>query len=253
MEKSVLHLPNYFYLNENFSQIYTICRFCGNLQSKFWYKMDIAEIEKIENLLLHWKKFRENGGENLVDFADWLKKRQIPEKEPINPVPVQVEQFMIQNPVYAQIGYFWGRLNRYASFWAKKAFTDLPIKTVEEFGILMFVKISENPRKSEVSENSLLETSTCLEIIKRLVRQGFLIEQKDQKDKRSVRISLTETGLGVLFQSLQKMQEISHLLSAELPEKQQHELLAMFQTLDHFHFNLLQKAKEKNWEQIKLK
>ncbi len=215
--------------------------------------MDIAEIERVENLLLHWKKFRENGGESLVEFADWLKKRQISEKTPIHSVPVQVEQFMIQNPVYAQIGYFWGRLNRYANFWTKKAFTDLPIKTVEEFGILMFVKLSENPRKSEVSENSLLETSTCLEIIKRLVRQGFLFEEKDQKDKRSLRIGLTEKGLGVVFLSLQKMQEISHLLSAELPEQQQNELLAMFQTLDQFHFDLLQKAKEKNWEQIKLK
>lgn len=215
--------------------------------------MDIAEIEKIENLLLHWKKFREMGGESLVDFADWIKTEQILEKKPSNPVPFQVEQFMIQNPVYAQIGYFWGRLNRYANFWTKKAFADLPIKTVEEFGVLMFVRLSSQPRKTEVVENSLLETSTCLEIIKRLVRQGFLLEQKDQKDKRSVRITLTEKGIGVLFQSLQKMQEISHLLSAELPEKHQNELLAMFQTLDHFHFGLLQKAKEKNWEQIKLK
>ncbi len=240
-------------MNENNSQIYIICRFCSNLRLISLNKMDIEEIEQIENLLLHWKKFRENGGKGLLDFGDWLKKRQMPEKTSLSPVPIRVEQFMIQNPVYAQIGYFWGRLNRYANFWTKKAFADLPIKTVEEFGILMFVKISVNPRKSEVAENSLLETSTCLEIIKRLVRQGFLIEQKDQADKRSVRISLTEAGLVVLLQSLQKMQEISHLLSVELPEKQQTELLAMFQTLDHFHFQLLQGAKEKNWEQIKLK
>ena len=60
--------------------------------------------------------------------------------------------------------------------------------------MLVHIAALKNPNKKQVCQEMLIESSTGVEIAKRLVNKGFLREQPDSKDRRAARLSLTIKG-----------------------------------------------------------
>jgi DNA-binding MarR family transcriptional regulator len=86
------------------------------------------------------------------------------------------------------------RLTRLLRVLSKPAMKKLGFVKEMEFGLLVQISLMDHPNKKEVCHQLLIETSTGVEITKRLAKKGFLREATDPNDRRSSRLSLTEKG-----------------------------------------------------------
>lgn len=202
------------------------------------------ETEKILELLNYWQEYIGNHTPELSGFAQWLldhkgketeKKPQAEDGDYHSPSKHYIlEEYSLDD----QITLFWGRLIRYTHLWSKKALQNLSIHSIEEYGLLKSVELLKSARKSDLVKYSLLESTTCFEMIKRLVRTGFLKESVDTQDKRSRRVALTSQGKKTISEADVQMKQLSALLMGDLNEEQKTELLLLLRQLNLFHENL---------------
>ena len=208
------------------------------------------------DLLKKWEAFSQEQPEaDLSQFGAWLQLEQQQEQnvgsaeEAMAQAPKEVHGS--PNLLDAQIAFTWGRLMRFTQIWAKRAFADTPIRTLDEFGILMYIFQTQEPRKSEVAQQSLMEQTTCFEIIKRFQRQGLIEEFPDPLDRRSRRIRLTaecKMMVGTVLRG--KAEALSSLLLGEMNQGQKVKLWEMLRGLDQFHAHTLEDFPEAPIEHI---
>jgi len=192
--------------------------------------MDFS-FDELQNLLKHWESYKSKGGSDLVSFGEYLSKK---EKKATSSDQV-VGNYPSGAPLEPLIGYLWSRMLRYTSFLTKKALEDTPIKTMDEFGVMITVKEYVNPKKSVVVKETLLETTTCFEIIKRLVKIGLLAEVADDIDQRARRIMLTTEGEMAFEQIRTKIFLLSQILVGNSTQEDKAHLLRILKNLDDFH------------------
>ncbi len=212
------------------------------------------DLEIVVELIKSWEKFRENGGANLEEFSFWLFRnfnasdaqngstnhamgtKALPQKDNEN--------------VNAKISHLWGQLERYKHNLVKKAFKDLPIKTVDEFGFLSFVEERKNPKKADYIKCSLLETTTSFEMMKRMYKLGLINEEIDKDDKRSKRIQLTEKGQIVLEQARIKINQVNLITLGDLSPRKKDTVLEIFSYLNAFQQKVHKDYQEENLDKI---
>lgn len=211
------------------------------------------EVEKIIELLAHWKDFSQTEKPNLKAFGSWLQKKtdnSYSEKAADTDMAFRDQYIHSQVPLEDQIVLHWGRLVRFTHLWSKKALKDLPISSVEEFGLLKTIELMGSARKTDLVKFTLLETTTCLEMIKRMVRAGFLKEEVDAGDKRSRRVSLTKEGEKLSQKSDVEVKKLSRLLIGDIQQDQKIALLNVLQHLDNFHAKVYEKEGDQNIDQV---
>jgi DNA-binding MarR family transcriptional regulator len=211
------------------------------------------EVEKVIELLTHWKEFSETGESSLKAFGRWLQENDeiFATVETKNTdVSFRNRYIHSQVPLEDQIVLHWGRLLRFTHLWSKKALKNLPISSTEEFGLLKTVELMGSARKTDLVKFTLLETTTCFEMIKRMVRSGFLREEVDPDDKRSRRVSLTQEGKKLSKRSDVEVKKLSHLLIGNIHKKQKIALLQVLQDLDNFHAKVYERESDQSIDQI---
>lgn len=201
------------------------------------------ETEKILQLLSYWKEFTEKESGDLSAFGKWLEVHANDQQEVITHTTEAATSFRDQYihdevSVEDRIVLLWGRLQRFTHLWSKKALKDLPLHSIEEFGLIKTVELLREVRKSDLVKHTLMETSTCFEMIKRLVKAGYLEEKVDPKDRRSRKVSLTQKGRLLSEESEPQIKMLSRLLIGNINQSQKLALLDVLHTLDGFHSEL---------------
>jgi DNA-binding MarR family transcriptional regulator len=95
--------------------------------------------------------------------------------------------------------------------------------------------------KMELIQKNVMEKTTGLEIIKRLIQYGFVEQFDDPDDKRSQRVTLTVAGREEIFRLLPTMEKVGDKVKGNLNDIETKELLFLLKKLDQFHF--------KEWEE----
>ena len=127
------------------------------------------------------------------------------------------------------------RLGRILSFLAKTIVKRSGFTKDMEFAVLVQVKLMDRPNKKELCRELLIENSTGVEITRRLAKKGLLLEEADEKDRRSARLSLTEKGQTVLRQLYEQMSPIyAGFLDALNPEEMT-QLVTLLDRLNNVH------------------
>lgn len=126
-------------------------------------------------------------------------------------------------------------LYRYAKHYTKKALENSSLSTLDEFGFLIALLQRDSLTKTELINLNLLEITSGIEIIKRLTKQGLLEVFPDPHDRRSRRVKLTDEGRTVLFAVIPRLQEVAHLVAADLSEAEKRFLLPILNRLNEFH------------------
>ncbi|MCU0426206.1 MAG: winged helix DNA-binding protein [Candidatus Kapabacteria bacterium] len=234
--------------------------------------------EHIINLMSLWQEFEEHEqSQDMKRFSVWLSRRtssavqlqermksvlEVEQKQVLNnladalrtkvenqyreAMPVlaskeereEVMHYYRHLPLNSRISALLTRMNRFASFYTKKAFAGLEITSAQEFGILACIQGLGTPTKTEVAHYNLLEKTTGTEILKRLLKLGFIEEFDDENDKRSKRVKITQSGNDVMESAVQRLWELSEIVVGNLSEPQKHDLATMLEELDHFHSNI---------------
>lgn len=194
-------------------------------------------MDSIIQLITDYKVFTEQlHSEDLLLFGEWLKQKYAP---PTNYTTDETEVNEAGLDVMAS--YLLGGLTSYVEAWVKLTYRDLPILSLGDFAIVKTVQYLQQPRKKDIMNQTIMERTTCMESIKRLIKIGVLKEYNDEKDKRVKRVLLTSMGEDMVAKLDQKMMNLSVLLMGDLSEIEKKSLLPLLQKLNNFHAELYQK------------
>lgn len=144
-------------------------------------------------------------------------------------------------------------MNRYAKGYLKKALEGSLIQTGEEFSYLIVLLTFESLTKTELNNKNIMEKTSGTEVIKRLIKLGFISEFDDPDDKRSKRISITESGKSEVFRILPKMDSFTHLVAGNLNTQERATLAYLLKKLDHHHHEIFINDRKSTFDELKEK
>ena len=113
-------------------------------------------------------------------------------------------------------------LHRYSKGYIKRALmaSDL-LQSEEEYSYLASLMSGKSQTKTELNALNAMEKTSGAEIIRRLVAKGLAEERPDERDRRSVLVTITPQGRAELMKVFPQLHTAAFLLSAPLQEKQQ--------------------------------
>lgn len=126
-------------------------------------------------------------------------------------------------------------LNRYAKTYSKSAIYDSAFSTQEEFIYLINLKTFGSMTKTELIKRNLQEKPVGMQIINRLIVQGWIQQSDSSADKRSKIISITANGLAALEDIMEKIRQASQIVTGNLSVTEKMQLIKILQKLEHFH------------------
>lgn len=200
---------------------------------------------EIVTLLEKWEQFKTaNPGGDYQAFGRWLQQTDS-EPNPHSAFIASVTREMMPNKNTAEInhkaiaGNIISRLTQFTRQYTKVPFQKIGLGSMEEFRILALIHRLKGPNKSVISRELLLEFSTINDILRRLEEKGWIRQVRDEKDKRSRKISLTESGEKFIYVVYGTLMKIQPSLLGDLTAEEQQQLLSLLTRLDQFHTNYI--------------
>ena len=141
----------------------------------------------------------------------------------------------MNEPVAMQLGRLFGKLWRYVVIYSKKAFEEQELRNFDEWLYLKVTMMMGNPRKSDVIQQMLTEFPTGIEIINRLIHNGYMTEMPDEHDKRSKRLQVTEKGQSMAQQADSAVFSLVTIVFDHLSESEKQSLQRILRKLETFH------------------
>ncbi len=134
-----------------------------------------------------------------------------------------------------RIAYFIGLMNKYAKIHVKKALKGSPLLNLDDFGFLITLCYEGSKTKTELIQSNVSEVSSGMEIIKRMERKGLIVADKDEADKRAIRIAATAKGQQVLGKMMPLMYQATNVIAGNLTLEERLHLLILLNKLHIFH------------------
>jgi hypothetical protein len=151
-------------------------------------------------------------------------------------------------PVQSQMAGLLLRMGKFATHYSKKALKDSALNNTEDWFYLIGLIDGKTPKKSEYIHGMLSEFPSGIEVINRLLKLGMIEEIADPTDKRSKRIKITQTGLGLLYATLPKMNKIGDMAFDKLDTIEKSILLNLLKKLETHHNMHYKEVKELGFE-----
>ncbi len=209
-------------------------------------------------VLTKWSEFKKtSSSEDLNQFANWLLKAS-PEAKDLkgheNFIMERVAEMEVKDSIpdlanRGLIGHLLGRMNLFVKNYAKTPFQQIGFSNLEEFRILQTIDRIKNINKSQLSNESLMEFSTVVDILKRLIKQGLVKQLQDENDKRASLLQITAKGRKLLNTSYQTLANLQPNVAGDLSLKEQESLIGLLLKLNNFHTeffeeNFIKKSKK---------
>ncbi len=126
------------------------------------------------------------------------------------------------------------RLNKFINIYGKPIVQEFGLHTMNEFVILASLLELREQSKKELIEDHLIEFTTGMDMLRRMIKNGLLTERVNQKDKRQKLISLSKYGTETLFKILGKLNTINDVLG-DLTKEEREAFLKVLKRLNAFH------------------
>lgn len=126
-------------------------------------------------------------------------------------------------------------LNRYAKMYSKAAMQGSLFSTQEEFIYLINLRTFGPMGKMELIKHNVQEKPVGMQIIHRLLNQGWVVQRSSELDKRSKIVAITEKGLSALDVQMPKIRLATKIITGHLVYEEKLELIRLLTKLDHFH------------------
>lgn len=140
-----------------------------------------------------------------------------------------------QMSINSILGSTLGRLTRYVLMYTKKALAPLQLGSIDYMIYLYIIAEKGNPRKSEVIYEALSEFPSGIDVIRRMLHMGLVVETPDPDDKRSKRLHLTPQGYAAMKASFEPMEKVGEAAFSTLSDAEKMILKNILGRLDQFH------------------
>ena len=126
-------------------------------------------------------------------------------------------------------------MNRYAKSYSKSAILGSDFSTQEDFIYLINLKAFGEMSKMELIKKNVHEKPVGMQIINRLITQGWIEQSNSLIDKRSKVISITSKGLLALENQMSKIRKATEIVTGDLTHSEKMELIRLLNKLNDFH------------------
>jgi DNA-binding MarR family transcriptional regulator len=203
-------------------------------------------MSKLVALIQHWEIFLEqHPSGNMADFGRWLLgNHNLPGTPGAHLLPHDASLFRVDDPGFdafegkqktsMQGAYLIVRMNQYLHHYAKPLMKRHGLHSLDDFGYLQNVRYFTPITKSRACELMLQEVTTGMDIINRLIKNGFIRETINAEDKRQKLLELTPKGMNVLNDMLADFSQLPDTLG-DLSENDRAALLKWLAHLDVYH------------------
>lgn len=161
-----------------------------------------------------------------------------------------VQDHQDQNTEIARMLVF---IYRYAAIYFKKALKESNINTLDEFSFLIVLMTYPFLTKTELISKLIMEKTSGVEVIKRLLKQELIREFDNPNDKRSIMVAITPKGKQELSELLPKMGLVGSVVVGNLNATEISSLSFLLQKLDNHHHDLFINYKGLSLEELSQK
>lgn len=126
-------------------------------------------------------------------------------------------------------------MNRYAKSYSKSAIFGSNFSTQEDFIYLINLKAFGEMTKIDLIKKNVHEKPAGMQVINRLIAQGWVKQTDCEIDKRSKVINISNTGLEVLENQMDKIRKATEIVTGDLTRSEKMELIKLLNKLNDFH------------------
>ncbi len=201
----------------------------------------------LKQIIDFWEIYeREEDQLTTLDFAKWMVFR-IQEEPELNRKIIRnkLSNELSQNAGYldnldekAQFLEYISRIARLQDYYTRKFFSELPVNTRLEFLFLQTVHLMDKAKKTDLINVHLVEYTTGMDTIRRLVNNGLLKEMQDNSDKRAKLLVLTKEGEKVLERAKRKIDDERNMFLACISANKWKKALPVLKEMNDFHYHI---------------
>lgn len=201
--------------------------------------MDYNLIKEIMGLISNFETSKSEFPQNLGGFKRWV--HQLVEKENLEPEePVWEGKEKGRSPE-SVISTLLVHMNRYAKMYSKSAIFGSAFSTQDEFSYLICLKAFGPMSKMDLVKKNVQDKSAGMQIITRLLEQGFIEQFDSETDKRSKIISLSVLGESTLGKQMTRIREATNIVTGNLDHQEKMELIRLLDKLNEYHLPIYQR------------
>lgn len=126
-------------------------------------------------------------------------------------------------------------MNRYAKSYSKSAIFGSDFSSQEDFIYLINLKAFGGMTKMDLIKKNVHEKPAGMQIINRLIAQGWVNQADSEIDKRSKVLKINNKGLEVLENQMDKIRKATEIVTGNLTRNEKMELIRLLSKLNDFH------------------
>jgi len=188
--------------------------------------LDLVQEFELEN------KLAIENQSNIENFKIWMIRKY---QSIINEMEVYWEGKIVGRTAESAIASLVVHMNRFGKNYFKSAIHGSDFSTPDDVIYLIVLKFSYNMTKMDLIKKNVHEKPAGMQIIKRLITNGWVSEKKSDEDKRSKIISITPKGLTALASVMEKVRDATDIVSGDLADEEKIELIRILNKLNDFH------------------
>ncbi len=142
------------------------------------------------------------------------------------------------------------RIARLEDFYIRKYLADLPLNSRLEYLFLFTVDGLEKAKKTDLINIHLVEYTTGMDTIRRLIKNNLLYELPDVQDKRAKLLILTKEGDGVLKKANRRMDVARSKFLSCISTNKWKKALPVLNEIDAFHSDIYLNHYDKPFAEI---
>lgn len=193
-------------------------------------------VKVVELVCLYHQFFSETGSDDLKKFSSWVSKNAS-----LNPTD---EQTMSEKDLNGFLLDMFFRISKFQRLYSKHFFQDFNVKTAEEFLFLKTIAKLENPAKSDIYVDNVVELTTGTKIMKRLVELDLVKEMEDKLDKRIKRLKLTAKGKKELDEIMKRFHKIDDEKLGYISKDQKETMMELLNSINDYHTEIYKRNPE---------
>ncbi|MBQ0152383.1 MAG: winged helix-turn-helix transcriptional regulator [Chryseobacterium sp.] len=216
--------------------------------------MDYKLIKDVLDLI---EKFQQDNASvsayEIDDFKSWVATKYISENSINDPYWEGKE---LGRSADSMINTLIVHMNRFAKSYSKSAIFGSDFSTQEDFIYLINLKSHGEMTKIHLVKKNVHEKPAGIQVINRLIAQGWVNQTDSEIDKRSKVLKISTKGLEVLENQMDKIRKATEIVCGDLNHREKMELIRLLNKLNDFHQPIYNKNIEPEYllsEAIKFK
>lgn len=200
----------------------------------------MSKKEILKDLVEHFFDFdSEFQGDNeytMADFVGYLNTRHDTQPSSKRNIAGEEEKWIKEDDdANTDISTLLVFMYRYAVVYFKKALKESNINTIDEFSFLIVLMTYPSLSKTELVQKLIMEKTSGVEVIKRLLKNELIEEFDNPNDKRSVLVAITAKGKEELASLFPKMGLVGSVIVGNLTPAEISSLSFLLRKLDYHH------------------